>query len=140
MAEALFSVREADSFIDLDSRWRGLFFFIAGPFRCFGAGVIRVVPAVRRERRSHSPAARHLQVTVGIRFPDPIPGIAEPMAAVCLALVSKPGDFVVSPYPEGALDCSSSSLSRLPRILTDAPVIEFDKVGQVLSGLQARCR
>src|ERR1035441_2899370 len=86
------------------------------------------------QRRSYSPPSRDFHVAVWIRFPDPIPGVAQPLRTVSVTLVGEPGDLVVSPEPIGALYCSSSSLSRLPRKLGDAPVIEFNQVGQVFAG------
>ena len=81
------------------------------------AGRVGVVPSLAVQRRSHRPAAGHLEMAVGVRLADPVPGVAQPVGAVLLALVREPGDLVVAPDPDAAR-------LRLARLPAGAPVVE----------------
>src|SRR5262249_17629198 len=105
-----------------------------GPDRLFvpeavghgGTRLVGVVPALAVPRRAQRAAAGHLQVAVGVRLPDPIPGVAQPVRAVLRTLVREPGDLVIAPDPD-------ATRLRLPRLLADAPVVQLHQVGQVVA-------
>ena len=76
---------------------------------------------------SERAAAGHLEVAIGIGGADPIPGVAEPVAAVGVVLVSEPADFVVAPNPDAAQAGSAG-------LLAGAPVVDFDQVRELVAG------
>src|SRR2546429_6058392 len=78
---------------------------------------------VRRTRRA---AAGHLKIAVGICLPHPIPSVFQPVSAILFALMSKPGDFIITPDPD-------APGVRLPWRSTDAVIVELDQIGQVLA-------
>src|ERR1700722_6799525 len=77
-------------------------------------------------------AAWHFQVAVGIRLLEPIPCVVKPLAPISLALIGKPTDFVITPYP-------ICTLSRLTWMLAGAIVIQLDEIG-VDVYIPSRCK
>src|SRR5262249_46456963 len=96
-----------------------------------GARPVGEVPPPAVERRPHRPAARHLEVPVRVRLPDPVPGVPQPPRSVLLPLLRHPTNPVAPPPPNAA----SPGLPRLP---ADPIVVDLHQVGQVLARPPAR--
>src|SRR5580658_1742544 len=79
-------------------------------------------------------AAGHFEVAVGVGCPHPMPGIAQPIGAILLILVSKPRDLVVAPHPI-ELAAVGPGLSGL---FTHTVVVELDEIRQVVARPAAR--
>src|SRR5580658_4625074 len=76
------------------------------------------------DRRGLCPAAGHLEIAIRIGLLHPVPCIAKPLAAILLALIGKPADFVVTPNP-------ISSLSGFTGMPARSVIVEFDKIRQM---------
>ena len=100
--------------------------FVAETFGNSRTGSICVIPLAMIERRSHCPAAGHFEIAVRVGLPDPVPGVLKPIGAVLFSLLREPGNLVVTPDP-------IASLSSLPGVCADAPVIEFHQIRQVFA-------
>src|SRR5207247_3588938 len=61
-------------------------------------GVVGKIPTAIR--RSGGTAAGHLEMGIGISLPEPVPSVLQPLGAVFLRLMGKPGDFVITPDVE----------------------------------------
>src|ERR1700689_1342600 len=73
--------------------------------------------------------AGHFEVAVGVGGPHPMPGVAQPIGAILLVLVSEPRDLVVAPHP---IELASVGLG-LSGLFTHAVVVELDEIGQVVA-------
>src|SRR2546426_1157496 len=93
---------------------------------CVALVVGKIPAGIRRSCRA---AAGHLEMGIGIRIPQPVPGVLQPLGAILLGLVRKPGDFVIAPDVEPFV--GTGGLSLMP---TRAEVVEFHEIGQMLAG------
>ena len=100
--------------------------FVIETIRYGRARRVRGIPAAVIEGRCLRPAARHLQIAVGVGLFSASSRHSAATGRGSLALVRKPTDFVVAPDPE-------SPLSGFPRMLAHAVVIELHQVRQVFA-------
>src|SRR5437870_11331165 len=74
--------------------------FVAEPIRDCRAWIIGEVPVY--VRRARGAAAGHLKIAVGVCLAHPIPSVFQPVSAILSVLVSKPGDFIITPDPDAS--------------------------------------
>src|SRR4051812_22886618 len=79
-----------DCFLGVEALWAGF------------TARVRPVPAwTIGNAGTCQPAAGHLEMTVGVGFLDPLPGVAEPVVALFLGHEGEPRDFVPAPNERG---------------------------------------